>query len=159
VPKRPYETEDEADFPTQQSQAQEDPWFPRAHEDSRRSRHPHPPAGQGPGPALRLSQRLPSKRVREVLASGRRTIGDHVVVFVAPGTGGVAYVAGRKVGGAVQRNRSRRVLRAAWAAARDHAHEEVDVVLVARRAILSTGSTQVALEIAALLGGPQSRPA
>ena len=32
----------------------------------------------------------------------------------APGTGQAAFIAGRKVGGAVERNRARRILRAAW---------------------------------------------
>jgi ribonuclease P protein component len=72
---------------------------------------------------------------------------------VASGSGGVAFVAGRKVGKAVQRNRSRRLLRAAWSQIADRAEEGTDVVLVARRNILEIGSAEVAGEISALLFG------
>ena len=143
----------EANFPAQQTQAQEDPWLPHPHEDARRPRDHRAQAGQGAGPALSLNPRLPSRRVREVLASGRPTHGDYVVAFVASGSGGVAFVAGRKVGKAVQRNRSRRLLRAAWSQIADRAEEGTDVVLVARRNILEVGSADVAGEIAILLSG------
>lgn len=80
------------------------------------------------------------------------------MVFIAPGTGGVAFVAGRKVGGAVQRNRSRRVMRAAWADRRGGGHEDVDTVLVARASILKVNSPRVADEIDLLLKQAGSRP-
>lgn len=143
----------ETNFPAQQTQAQEDPWLPHPHEDARRPRDHRAQAGQGAGPALSLNPRLPSRRVREVLASGRPSHGDHVVAFVASGSGGVAFVAGRKVGKAVQRNRSRRLLRAAWSQIADRAEEGTDVVLVARRNILEIGSAEVAGEISTLLFG------
>lgn len=143
----------EANFPTQQTQACEDPWLPHPHEDARWSRHPRAQAGQGAVPALSLTSRLPSRRVREVLASGRRIHGDHVVAFAAPGSGGVAFVAGRKVGKAVQRNRARRLLRAAWTEISGRAEEGTDVVLVARRNILDIGSPAVSAELSALLSG------
>lgn len=72
---------------------------------------------------------------------------------MASGSGGVAFVAGRKVGKAVQRNRSRRLLRAAWSQIADRAEEGTDVVLVARRNILEIGSAEVAGEISTLLFG------
>ena len=48
--------------------------------------------------------------VRRVFDEGRPVHGSRVVVFLAPGTGAAAYVAGRKVGNAVKRNRARRIL-------------------------------------------------
>lgn len=66
----------------------------------------------------------------------------------------VAFVASRKVGGAVQRNRAKRVLRAALAAA---ATSDCSwrgwLVLVARRDILRRKSHEVAEELGRLLGG------
>jgi len=74
-----------------------------------------------------------------------------VVAFAAPGDGQVAFVAGRKVGKAVQRNRARRLMRAAWSDIARDAQAGVDLVFVARRAILGAGSQRVATEIADLL--------
>jgi len=52
--------------------------------------------------------------VRRVLDNGQRLRGNRVILFLAPGSGRSAVVAGRRVGGAVQRNRARRILREAW---------------------------------------------
>ena len=60
--------------------------------------------------------------------------GKRVVVFLAPGTGEVAFVAGRRVGNAVDRNRARRILRAAWGQIAGGG-KDTDAVLVAREAI------------------------
>lgn len=74
-----------------------------------------------------------------------------MVAFAAPGNGEVAFVAGRKVGRAVQRNRARRVLRAAWNDVSLSARAGTDFVFVARKAILGAKSQQVAAEMADLL--------
>lgn len=58
-------------------------------------------------------------------------------------------MASRKVGGAVQRNRAKRVLRAAAAAVGLPAG--VDVALVARPATATASSTEVAAELGPLL--------
>lgn len=90
-----------------------------------------------------------SADVRAVLRRGRRRAGDLVVVHVrdrdddAPGR--LTAVASRRVGGAVQRNRAKRVLRAA--AAEVGVADGVDVALVARRAASETSSTAVAAEL------------
>jgi ribonuclease P protein component len=56
-------------------------------------------------------------------------------VFLAPGLGPAraAWVAGRTVGGAVQRNRARRLLREAWWALAPRVREGHDLVMMARR--------------------------
>jgi len=74
-----------------------------------------------------------------------------VVAFVTPGDGRVAFVAGRKVGKAVQRNRARRLMRAAWNDVSTDVRMGSDLVFVARKAILGARSQQVAAEIADLL--------
>jgi len=74
-----------------------------------------------------------------------------VVAFAAPGDGRVGFVAGRKVGKAVQRNRARRLMRAAWSGVSSDAHGGSDLVFVARKTILTAKSQQVAAEIADLL--------
>jgi len=56
-------------------------------------------------------------------------------VFLASGMGRSrgAWVAGRKVGGAVSRNRARRLLREAWWALAPRIRDGYDLVMVARR--------------------------
>ena len=74
-----------------------------------------------------------------------------MVVFVAPGPGSVAFVAGRRVGGAVVRNRARRVMRAAWRELVPRAREGYDVVLVARAAIRGAKTQDLVAEMQELL--------
>jgi ribonuclease P protein component len=75
-----------------------------------------------------------------------------VVVFLAPGPGRVAVIAGKKVGKAVQRNRARRVLRAAWPQV-SAAPREADAVLIARAGILGAKTQDLVSEMNELLGG------
>jgi ribonuclease P protein component len=88
--------------------------------------------------------------VRRVFREGRAIHGDRIVVFVAAGSGEIATVAGR-VGGAVERNRARRVIRAALAEALPSGLPGRDVVVVARSAIRGSRTPQVAAELRRLL--------
>ena len=81
-----------------------------------------------------------------------------MVLFLAPGTGDSAFVAGRRVGGAVERNRARRVLRAAWRAIDPPAAPDVDVVLVARAGIRGARTQDLVAEMNDLLRARSSRP-
>jgi ribonuclease P protein component len=74
-----------------------------------------------------------------------------VVVFVLPGTGSVAVVAGRRVGGAVHRNRARRILRAAWREFAPRGVDGWDVVLVARAGIRGARSNELVSEVGQVL--------
>jgi ribonuclease P protein component len=74
-----------------------------------------------------------------------------MVLFVAPGSGEFALVAGKKVGGAVQRNRARRVLRAAIREVAPRGVEGHDVVLVAREAIRDARTQDLITEMTELL--------
>jgi ribonuclease P protein component len=78
-----------------------------------------------------------------------------VVVFVVPGSGTAAFVAGRRVGGAVDRNRARRILRAAWREVAPKVGNGYDVVLVARAGILKTRTHELVTEVAELLSRAQ----
>lgn len=77
--------------------------------------------------------------------------GKRVVLFVAPGSGEFALVAGKKIGGAVQRNRARRVLRAAIREVAPRGVEGHDVVLVAREAIRGARTQDLITEMTELL--------
>ena len=78
-----------------------------------------------------------------------------MVVFVAPGTGSVAFVAGRRIGGAVLRNRARRILRAAWREVEDKVEDGYDVVVVARAAIVGARTQDLVAEVDELLSRAQ----
>jgi ribonuclease P protein component len=72
-----------------------------------------------------------------------------MVVYVAPSAGKsrAAWIAGRKVGSAVARNRARRVLREAWRLLSEDMPEGHDVVVVARREIRGAKTQDLADEI------------
>jgi ribonuclease P protein component len=91
--------------------------------------------------------------VKGALEAGRRAAGSRVVLYVRPRPEGLAaaFVAGRRVGGAVQRNRARRVLREAWRAVAPDIDRGADVVFVARRGILHARVRDLEREIRALL--------
>ena len=78
-----------------------------------------------------------------------------MVVFVAPGTWSAAFVAGRRIGGAVLRNRARRILRAAWREVEDKVEDGYDVVVVARAAIVGARSQDLVAEVEELLSRAQ----
>jgi len=75
-----------------------------------------------------------------------------VVVLLAPGPGRVAVVAARRVGGAVERNRARRILREAWKQVSPQVSGDSDAVLVARKAIGGAKTQDLVAEMRQLLG-------
>jgi ribonuclease P protein component len=89
--------------------------------------------------------------VQRVFRDGAPIHGTRVVVFLAPGSGEVALVAGRKVGGAVQRNRARRILRAALREVAPRGIEGRDIVVVARSTIRDAKARDLIPEVAELL--------
>jgi ribonuclease P protein component len=74
-------------------------------------------------------------------------------VYVAPGEGPAraALVASRRVGGAVARNRARRLLREAWRVLAPGVEEGHDLVLVARGPFGRARAPELIEEIEALL--------
>lgn len=75
----------------------------------------------------------------EIFAEGLHAASGTVLVRALPvseGEGRVAAIAGKKLGGAVERNRMRRRLRAAYRLSRDKLPAGWDFALVARRGLL-----------------------
>ena len=97
-----------------------------------------------------------SRDVRRILDAARPVRGERVIVFLAPGADRVAVIAGKRVGGAVQRNRARRVLRAAWRQVAEAVRDR-DAVLVARAPIVGAKSQDLVGEMTELLSGSQRR--
>jgi ribonuclease P protein component len=100
-----------------------------------------------------MGRGMPGARIREGLREGRRLAGPRVVLYVlpGPGAGGAGFVASRRVGGAVQRNRARRILREAWRAVAPSASTASEVVFVARRGILRARTQELETEMRDLL--------
>jgi ribonuclease P protein component len=92
-----------------------------------------------------------SRDVRRVFDEGRTLHGGRVVLFLAPGSGRSAVVAGRRVGGAVERNRARRILREAWREVTPLLVDDEDTVLVARAGIRGAKTQDLVAEMSELL--------
>jgi ribonuclease P protein component len=89
--------------------------------------------------------------IGRVYREGRPFRGTRVVVWLAPGEGLGAVVAARRVGGAVQRNRARRILREAWRQVPPQVRDSSDAVLVAREAIRGAKTQDLVAEMERLL--------
>lgn len=92
---------------------------------------------------------------QEAYAQGRRWVGRFMVFWLREGEDAslrLGVVTGRKVGGAVQRARARRLLREAFRRNRHRLSGKCDVVLVARRAILAAEWGELVDELIELAG-------
>ena len=100
-------------------------------------------------PSNRLSrhQRLTHRSdFTETFSQGRHWVGRRMVVWVRRGPGAcqrLGVVASRKVGGAVARTKAKRRLREVYRHRRHLLKPDIDVVIVARRAILKAKHTEV----------------
>jgi ribonuclease P protein component len=99
-----------------------------------------------------------SREIATILDAERPIRGRRVVVFLVPGQGRVAAIASKRIGGAVQRNRARRILRAAWAELGPLANGN-DAVLVARGAIRGATTQELVKEMTGLVTGATHEPA
>ena len=107
----------EADISTEQSQARQEPRVPSSHVDPRRPSHLEGSPVEGPTPAVGLIWRIRDRRTfTRLRIDGRRVRRGPITVTFVDGPPDqpprVAFAVGRRVGGAVVRNRLRRRLRA-----------------------------------------------
>jgi len=107
---------------------------------------------------LPRSERLTSRRAfRAVYDEGRAHHGELVVMITrqeASVRRGVGFVASKKVGNAVRRNRARRLLREAWRHLRGQVLEptgHMHVVLIARRALPDRSPDDVTRDLRTLM--------
>jgi ribonuclease P protein component len=109
------------------------------------------------GNTLSKNQRLiKASQFREAFAQKRSFVGRTMVLWLRRGEGAslrLGVVTSKKVSNrAVDRNRARRVLRAVFREHRAEFSGEVDVVIIARRNILSAGYHDVEAEFLRLAG-------
>jgi ribonuclease P protein component len=87
---------------------------------------------------------------QEAYAQERKGVGRFMVMYLREGEDAslrLGVVSSRKVGGAVDRVRARRRLREVWRTHRAYFHGEVDVVLVARRTLLTARWPEVVKDL------------
>lgn len=112
--------------------------------------------GNAPRPGFGLSRRQRVTRTAEfaeAYSQNRKFVGRFMVLYVRTGTGAqlrLGVVSSRKVGGAVERNRARRLIRETYRRLRDGLRGPADVVLIARAAIGRAKPDELAGDLSAL---------
>ncbi len=95
-----------------------------------------------------------SAEIKRVRRHGTSTAHPFLALIALPNDGlgiRVGVTAGKPIGGAVVRNRAKRVLRAAIRPLLPHIRPDHDIMLLARPGIRDAGSTEVQNVISALL--------
>lgn len=114
----------------------------------------NPPDSFAPDQGLSRHQRLTRPSLfRETYAQGRRWFGKYMVLWLREGEGAslrLGVVTSKKVGNAVHRARGRRLLREAYRRNRWRFGGDYDVVLIARRALVTAAWDDIVRELLSL---------
>lgn len=94
-----------------------------------------------------------TREIRQVLARGKRLAGSRVVLYVVPEGSSIraGFACPRSIGGAVVRNRARRLMKEAWRGSVGRVREGCEVMIVARPEIRSAKLSEVSADLEHLL--------
>jgi len=138
--------------PAHRSRVEDDSKLPtRAGGGTKRGKDPQKP-DQRLGRSRRLTRR---NDFQQAYAQGHKHVGRLMVLWTRTGEDAalrLGVVAGRKVGNAIARARAKRLLREAYRRNRVFLTGHVDVVIVARRSILSAAWDDIVKELLSLAG-------
>ena len=95
----------------------------------------------------------PGSAVQRVVRGGRRVPGERMLLYVLPQEGPVraAFIASRRIGGAVVRNRARRQMKEAWRSLLPTVGQGFDVVFTARPTLPGASTRDLGREMRGLL--------
>ena len=110
-----------------------------------------PPEAAAVSPSFEMLRR--SSEIKRVLAHGRRTTGSRVVLYVVPEGSSIraGFACPRTIGGAVVRNRARRLMKEAWRGSVSRVREGCEVMIVARPEIRGAKLSEVAADLERLM--------
>lgn len=103
----------------------------------------------------RSSRLTRSEDIKNVRQDGKSFAHRSIVLYILPNQyqeNRIAIIAGRSVGGAVQRNLAKRRLRSAFQSIRQDIAQGFDVALIARKRILTLPYTNLLNEMRSLFG-------
>lgn len=101
---------------------------------------------------MKLRARLRESEFKQVFARSNKYYGRLVVLFVSDAVPNkVGFVASKKVGGSVERNRARRLMRESFLKVEDYLPIDKSFVLVARVSINAKKMDDVCSEVKSLL--------
>ncbi len=102
---------------------------------------------------MKLWKRLNESEFKAVFDSSQKFFGKFIVLFVSDRVRHkVGFVASKKVGNAVKRNRARRLMREAFLRVESEIDEDKSYILVARNTITSAKMWDVYEDLKKLLG-------
>jgi len=101
---------------------------------------------------VKLWERLEGKEFKDVLENSKKYFGHFVVVFVSDrAQGKVGFIASKKVGNAVRRNRAKRLMREAFLKIEDKLLKDRSYVIVAKKSIITVKMQDVLIDLSGIL--------
>lgn len=101
---------------------------------------------------MKLWERLKGKEFKDVLENSKKYFGHFVVVFVSGRIQAkVGFIASKKVGNAVKRNRAKRLMRESFLKIEDKLLKDRSYVIVAKKSITTVKMQDVLIDLSGIL--------